>query len=196
MQPQDAGRLVLAMLGLLQSPPAHRFTAATFDPIVREGIERGAYPGAALAIGGADSIDFLKGYGRLTWNAASPAVDPERTLYDLASVTKVVATTTALMLLVDRGKVRLDDRVVTYVPEFHGPGTDSITVRQLLAHTSGLRADLPDTAIRAAPDAAALLHRVYAETPRAAPGSRVDSIHRYRWDAGETRRSDHHRDVL
>ena len=186
MQPQDTGRLVLTLWVALQgatpqtpgrgpgiSLPNPSFTAATFDPIVREGIERGAYPGAALAIGRADSIEFIKGYGHLTWNATSPAVDPDQTLYDLASVTKVVATTTALMLLVDRGKVRLDDRVVAYVPEFHGPGTESITVRQLLAHTSGLRADLPDTAIRAAPDAASLLRRVYAETPRATPGSRV-----------------------
>jgi CubicO group peptidase (beta-lactamase class C family) len=152
---------------------AARFDGATFDPVVLDGIQAGAYPGAALAIGTADSILYIKGYGRLTWSANSPAVDPERTLYDLASVTKVVATTSALMVLVDRGRVRLDAPVASYVPEFDGAGTSGITVRQLLAHTSGLRADLTVDTIRGAKDAAALLQVVYAETPRITVGSRV-----------------------
>ncbi len=152
---------------------AARFDAATFDPVVLDGIRAGAYPGAAVAIGTADSILYSKGYGHLTWSAASPAVDPERTLYDLASVTKVVATTSALMVLVDRGRVRLDAPVATYVPEFNGAGTSGITVRQLLTHTSGLRADLTVDTIRGATDAAALLRVVYAETPRSTVGSRV-----------------------
>lgn len=150
-----------------------RFDAATFDPVVLSGVRMGAYPGAALAIGTADSVLYLKGYGHLTWSAGSPAVDPERTLYDMASVTKVVATTTALMVLVDRGRVRLDAPVATYVPEFNGAGTGAITVRQLLTHTSGLRADVTVDTIRGAKDAAALLRVVYAETPRVAVGSRV-----------------------
>lgn len=152
---------------------AARFDAATFDPVVLEGMRAGAYPGAALAIGTADSVLYLKGYGRLTWSSASPAVDPERTLYDLASMTKVVATTAALMVLVDRGRVRLDAPVATYVPEFNGAATGAITVRRLLTHTSGLRADLTLDTIRGAPDAAALLRVVYAETPRTAVGTRV-----------------------
>jgi len=163
--------------GLFQSAlavaAAARFDAATFDPVVLDGIRAGAYPGAALAVGTADSVLFMRGYGHLTWSAASPAVDPERTLYDLASVTKVVATTAALMVLVDRGRVRLDAAVATYVPEFNGAGTSAITVRQLLTHTSGLRADLTVDTIRGARDAAALLGVVYAETPRIPVGSRV-----------------------
>lgn len=170
-----SGDLVLG--ALLQSAiavaAAARFDAATFDPVVLDGIRAGAYPGAALAVGTADSILYIKGYGHLTWSASSPAVDPERTLYDLASVTKVVATTSALMVLVDRGRVRLDAPVATYVPEFNGPGTGVITVRQLLTHTSGLRADLTVDTIRGAKDAAALLRVVYAETPRITVGSRV-----------------------
>ena len=150
-----------------------RFDAATFDPVVLEGIHAGAYPGAALAVGTGDSLLYVKGYGRLTWAAASAPVDPERTLYDLASVSKVIATTTALMLLVDRGQVRLDAPVATYVTEFNGAASSAITVRQLLAHTSGLRPDLTLDTIRGAPDAAALLRVVYAETPRVAAGTRV-----------------------
>ena len=154
-------------------PAAAGFDAASFDSIVIDGQRRGAYPGAALAVGRADSVLFLKGYGRLTWARGSGAVEAQRTLYDLASLTKVVVTTTALMILVDRRRVRLDASVAEYLPEFHSAGTAGITVRRLLSHTSGLRADLPRDTIRAASDAAALLRLVYAETPRYPPGTGV-----------------------
>jgi len=160
---------VLALL-LLWQVAAARFDAATFDPLVQAGIARGAYPGAALVVGSADSILYARGYGHLTWSAASPVVDPDSTLYDLASVTKVVVTTTSLMLLVDRGKIRLDAPVATYVPEFRGAGTASVTVRHLLTHTSGLRATLP---LYREPDAATALQLVFAATPIVPPGTRV-----------------------
>jgi CubicO group peptidase (beta-lactamase class C family) len=153
--------------------PSAAFNAVTFDALVSDGIRRGAYPGAALAVGRGDTVLFLNGYGRLSWMSGSAAVDPGATLYDLASLTKVVVTATAIMLLVDRRKVQLDAPVARYVPEFTGPGTAGITVRQLLTHTSGLRADLPIDVIRGAADAAALLRLVYAETPRVPPGTRV-----------------------
>jgi CubicO group peptidase (beta-lactamase class C family) len=144
-----------------------------FDPIVADGIRQGAYPGAALVVGRHDTILFAKGYGHLTWSPASPAVDPESTLYDLASLTKVIATTPVLMLLVERGRVRLDEPVVTYLPELQGTRTAGVTVRQLLAHTSGLRADIPDPELKALRDSAAVMRRVFSEAPRVAPGTRV-----------------------
>ena len=170
--------MVLAALVLLQAAagplaPATRraaFDDATFDPIIQSGIRAGAYPGAALVVGRADTVLFIKGYGRLTWSPRSPAVAPDSTLFDLASLTKVVVTTTALMLLVDRGAVKIDAPVRTYVPEFNGDGTAGITVRQLLTHTSGLRATLP---LYEEPDAAAALQRVFAATPIYRPGTRV-----------------------
>ncbi len=170
--------MVLAALVLLQAAagplaPATRraaFDDATFDPIIQSGIRAGAYPGAALVVGRADTVLFIKGYGRLTWSPRSLAVAPDSTLFDLASLTKVVATTTALMLLVDRGAVKIDAPVRTYVPEFNGDGTAGITVRQLLTHTSGLRATLP---LYEEPDAAAALQRVFAATPIYRPGTRV-----------------------
>ena len=174
--------MVLAALYLLVvqaaqagSAPARAaaFDAATFDPLVLDGMRRGAYPGGALVVGRHDTILFAKGYGHLTWSASSPAVDPDSTLYDLASLTKVVATTTALMLLVERGAVRLETTVATYLPELRGAGTADITIRQLLTHTSGLRADIPDPELKAIPDSAALMERVLRETPRVAPGTRV-----------------------
>jgi CubicO group peptidase (beta-lactamase class C family) len=168
--------LVLTSVLLLQlgaTPMPGRVPAPRFDSLVQAAMRDGAFPGAALAIGTADSILYLHGYGRLTWSARSPAVSAESTLYDLASLTKVIATTTAAMLLVDRGAMAIDAPVARYVPEFNGPGTAPITVRQLLTHTSGLRADLAIGTIRGAPDAAALLRLVYRETPRVPPGTRV-----------------------
>ena len=185
----DSGRVVLAavcatalhvggMPARQCDPERHacavtRFDSATFDPIVLEGIRRGAYPGAALAIGRDDTVLYLKGYGRLTWSVTSPPVDPTSTLYDLASLTKVIATTTAVMILVERGQLRLDAPVATYVQEFNGSGTAAVTVRELLSHTSGLRADLSPAEIRSARDSSSLRRLVYAETPRVSPGSRV-----------------------
>jgi len=155
-------------------PPAPAsFGADRFDPLVEDGIRRGAYPGAALIVGRRDTILFAQGYGHLTWSASSPAVDPDSTLYDLASLTKVIATTSSLMLLVERGRVRLDEPVSTYLAELKRPSTAGITVRQLLTHTSGLRADLPDPELKAIRDSAALMARVLRETPRVPPGSRV-----------------------
>ncbi len=170
----QTGSLVTPGHGPGVGPPRPAsFDAATFDPIVLDGLRRGAYPGAALVVGRRDTILFSKGYGRLTWSQVSPSVDPDSTIYDLASLTKVVATTTALMLLVERGDVRLDAPVSTYVPEFDGPERAGITVRQLLTHTSGLRADLPDSELKAVPDGATLLRRVLSETPRVPPDTRV-----------------------
>jgi CubicO group peptidase (beta-lactamase class C family) len=161
---------LLVQAGLASAAvPASR----TFDSLVVAGIDRGAYPGAALVVGRHDTILFAKGYGRLAWSATSPPVRPDSTLYDLASLTKVIATTTALMLLVDRGVVHLDAPAAAYLAEFRRPATAGITVRQLLAHVSGLRADLPESELAASEDAAALLRRVLAENPRVPPGTRV-----------------------
>ena len=169
--------MVLGLILLLQAASAATtrpsFGAATFDPLVLEGIREGAYAGAALVVGRRDSVLLAKGYGHLTWSATSRAVDPESTMYDLASLTKVIATTPALMLLVERGRVRLDAPVAAYLPELQGTRTADVTVRQLLAHTSGLRADIPDPELKALPDSAAVMRRVLSEAPRVAPGTRV-----------------------
>src|SRR5262249_15674316 len=140
------------------------------DPLVLAGVRGGVYPGAALVVGRHDTILFAKGYGHFTWNPASAAASADSTLWDLASLTKAVATTPALLLVVEEGKVVLDSPVVRYVPEFNSPGTAPITVRQLLTHTSGLRATLP---LREAADSAAALRMVLTTVPVAPPGSRM-----------------------
>ncbi|HEX9109428.1 MAG TPA: serine hydrolase domain-containing protein [Longimicrobiales bacterium] len=96
------------------------------------------YPGAALAAGVGDRIQVLRGVGRLEWEASSPSVSPESTRYDLASLSKAVATTTAVLLLVQDGRIRLDEPVRRWLPEFYGRWKDRVTWRHLLTHTSGL----------------------------------------------------------
>jgi uncharacterized protein YbbC (DUF1343 family)/CubicO group peptidase (beta-lactamase class C family) len=121
-----------------------------------------------LVVGHDGQVIYRKAYG-------SRALEPRReamtldTVFDLASLTKVIATTTAVMQLVERGEVRLNDPVAKYLPEFAQNGKDDITVRQLLTHYSGLEPDLDlktpwegkETAYRMA----------FAETPQQAPGS-------------------------
>ena len=111
--------VVALLLGVLQTsvPPG-----LVFESAVLEGIRQGVYPGAALVVGRHDTILFAQGFGRLTWSAASPAVSVDSTFWDLASLTKVVATTPALMLLIERGSVVLDTPVVRYVRSSAAPG--------------------------------------------------------------------------
>jgi CubicO group peptidase (beta-lactamase class C family) len=103
-------------------------------------VRAGAMPGAALAVGRQDQTVLERGIGRIGWSASAAKVDADRTVYDLASLTKVVATTPAVMLLVEDGKMDLDAPVSRYLPEFSGGAKDRVTIRHLLTHTSGLPA--------------------------------------------------------
>lgn len=159
--------IFLAGLSLL----AQTHPVAQIDSAIRDGIDRGAFPGAVVVVGTADTVLLMRGYGGLTWSAESGTPSPDSTLYDLASLTKVVVTTPAAMLLVDRGLLDLDEPVASYLPEFIGEGKDQISVRDLLAHTSGLRAFLPlNTLTETAAEAKT---RVLQEELRFQPGSRV-----------------------
>lgn len=111
---------------------------ATIDRVIERGLKAGGYPGAAVVVGRKGATVWEKGFGRLGWTDESGAVIPETTIYDLASLTKVVGTTTAVMLLFDEGKLRLDDLVSKYVPEFTGGGKENVTILMLLEHRSGL----------------------------------------------------------
>ena len=113
---------------------------ANIDRVIERGIRAGGYPGAAVVVGRKGAAVWEKGFGRLAWAGDAGSVVPERTIYDLASLTKVVGTTTAVMILFDEGKLHLDDRVVQYIPEFGGGAKDNVTIRMLLEHRSGLPA--------------------------------------------------------
>jgi serine-type D-Ala-D-Ala carboxypeptidase len=110
------------------------------DRVVERGIEAGGYPGAAVIVGRKGKAVLQRGFGRLSWDESSPEVSPTSTIYDLASLTKVIGTTTAIMVLYDQGRISLDAPVSRYLPEFTGGEKDLVTIRQLLTHRSGLPA--------------------------------------------------------
>jgi CubicO group peptidase (beta-lactamase class C family) len=114
--------------------------APKLDKIVKTSIEEAVAPGVAIAVGRNGHIAYMKGYGYIDWNQpGSPAVDTN-TLYDLASLTKVIATTTLAMILEENGQLDLNRTVVSYLPEFNSPEKAQITVKQLLTHSGGLEA--------------------------------------------------------
>ncbi len=120
---------------------------ARVDGIIEAAIADGAAPGAVLAVGRGNRVVRLRGYGNLDW--ASSATLPSGTaatdssLYDLASLTKVVATTTGVMQLIDRGDLSLDTRIAEHLPEWSQGWKRDVTVRHLLTHQGGLPPFLP-----------------------------------------------------
>lgn len=109
------------------------------DRLIEAAIADSVSPGVALAVGRGDQIVRLRGYGNLDWAPGSAPVTPS-TLYDLASLTKVVGTTSALFLLVQDGRIRLDDLVVRHLPGWDGgdPQKARVTLEDLLVHRGGL----------------------------------------------------------
>jgi uncharacterized protein YbbC (DUF1343 family)/CubicO group peptidase (beta-lactamase class C family) len=110
-------------------------------PIVEQAIGDKKLPGAVVLIGRGDRVVYEKAIGR---RAVEPSPEPMTldTIFDVASLTKVIATTTSVMKLVEDGRVRLSDRVSTFIPGFERHNKADITVRHLMTHTSGLRPDL------------------------------------------------------
>ncbi len=138
------------------------------DHAVEQGLKERVYPGAAVMVGTRDSVLVGRGYGRFTWSRRSARPSPDSTLWDLASLTKVIATTGVAARLVDRGALDLDAPVSRYLPSCSGP-PGAVTVGMLLDHTSGLP---PWLALwRESPSPAQAVTRICAEPLRHAPGS-------------------------
>jgi uncharacterized protein YbbC (DUF1343 family) len=118
-----------------------RARLARLDGVVADAILRRELPGAVILVGRGDTVVWRKAYGH---RALVPAREPMTvdTIFDLASLTKVVGTTSAVMMLVEDGLVRLTDPVAKFIPEFARYGKDRVTVRDLLNHMSGLRPDV------------------------------------------------------
>jgi len=112
------------------------------DSIISAAIADSATPGATIAVARHGKLVLLKGYGRTDWAESAPAVN-DSTMYDLASLTKVVAATTAAMILEEEEKLDLDRTVASYLPEYDQPDKRSISVRMLLTHMSGVRSNFP-----------------------------------------------------
>ena len=109
------------------------------DEVVKNAIENKTFPGTVILVWNDGEKIFEKAFGHFTYETESPIVKTN-TIYDLASVTKVVATTTAAMICYDRKLFSLEDKVVKYIPEFGANGKENITIKNLLLHNSGLPA--------------------------------------------------------
>ena len=151
------------------APPTAAPHFVAVDAVINAAIQDGTIPGAVLVVGHDGRVIYRKAYG-------ARALEPRReamtldTIFDVASLTKVIATTTAVMQLVEKGKVRLNDPVAKYLPEFAQNGKDDITVRQLLTHYSGLEPDLDLKMAWTGKQTAYAL--ALAETPDDPPGSK------------------------
>ena len=142
---------------------------SVIDSIVQEAIRDGQIPGAVVLVGHDGQVIYRKAFGERSLEPRREAMTLD-TIFDLASLTKVVATTTAVMQLVQKGQIRVNEPVAKYIPEFGENGKEEITIRELLTHFSGLPQDLDlsqpwegrETALRMA----------YVAKPIYAPGSR------------------------
>lgn len=126
--------------GTLLSQKSYDFSEV--DKIIEKGIESQAFPSAVLIVGTSKGIVYQNAYGRLMYEESAP-LTTARTIYDMASVTKVIATTTAIMKLYEEGKIDLNASVASYIPEFNNNDKGDITVMNLLVHNSGLTAWTP-----------------------------------------------------
>src|SRR5690242_7455697 len=125
------------------SPASLGFDSARLDSVVvylRSQVDS-AFPGATVAIGRHGRMALVAAVGH--YSTTDPRPVTTATLYDLASLTKVVGWTTACMQLVDQGRLDLNAPVSWYVPEFRGPQKDQVRIRNLLTHTAGFPPDLP-----------------------------------------------------
>lgn len=109
------------------------------DSLCNDGVRKQIYPGCEILVAKDGKVLYQRGYGRQTYSEFSPAVDTN-TIYDLASLTKVCATTFAVMKLVDAKKIKLDDQLSTYLPYLKKTNKSKVTVRQALSHFARLKA--------------------------------------------------------
>src|SRR5579883_1087571 len=147
--------LVLSAHAAIGAEPSTRLPSATpaevgldaakldqIDAVIQAAIDKGLPPGAVVLVARQGKVAYRKAYG---WRSKQPAevrmmVD---TLFDMASLTKPIATATSVMILLEQGKLKLSDRVSKHLPEFGQNGKEAITIEHLLLHTSGLIADNP-----------------------------------------------------
>ena len=110
------------------------------DGVISESIARRELPGAVVLVGRNGRVAWRKAYGHKVIDPVAEPMTPD-TIFDVASLTKVVATTTSIMILIERGKLRLSDSLSKYIPELKGEGREQITIEHLLTHRSGYAPD-------------------------------------------------------
>jgi CubicO group peptidase (beta-lactamase class C family) len=139
------------------------------DRALLAGLGAGGYPGIVAIVGRREGVVWRRGFGRVTWSMLSAPVTPMETIYDVASLTKVVATTMAAMVLWDDGRLPLDAPVSRYLPTFSGGWRDEVTIEHLLTHRSGLPAG---PSLGGATSVAAARQALLATPMRREPGTR------------------------
>lgn len=142
---------------------------SAIDELAEEGMNNAKMPGCVVMIGRGGKIAFEKAYG---YRRLEPSKEPMTldTVFDMASITKPVATATSIMILLERGKIRLRDKVTQYIPEFGNNGKESVTVSQLLTHQAGF---IPDNALADYLEGREEAFRnIYQLKPRYDPGSK------------------------
>jgi CubicO group peptidase (beta-lactamase class C family) len=110
--------------------------------LIEAAIRAHAFPGAVVEVGGREAVRWTRAFGTLTYAPDSPHVTLG-TIYDLASLTKVIATATQAMRAIDAGALALERRLAEYLPDWRGDDRDTVTIADLLEHASGLTAYLP-----------------------------------------------------
>ena len=115
---------------------------AAADAVLQDALASRAFPAATAEVGTRDAVFWRRAYGYLTYDGDAPATTLD-TIFDLASLTKVVATATLAMRAVDDGVLRLEDRVADWIGAWRGEDRESVTIRHLLDHSAGLTAYLP-----------------------------------------------------
>jgi CubicO group peptidase (beta-lactamase class C family) len=126
----------------LAATPLQNNRFALAADVVQRAHEDRAFPAAVVEVGTGDAVIWRQAFGRLDYDAKSAATEVG-TLFDLASLTKVIATTSVAIRLVDQGKISLSDEVKRWVSEWRGKDRESVTLRALLTHSAGLTAWLP-----------------------------------------------------
>ena len=177
-----AMRATLALAALLAAGCAGRRPSLTPPPSMERAVSDSvravlarayadsAFPGAYAVVGTHDRVLASMSAGRLDWDSSAPPPDAH-TLWDLASLTKVVGMTSAMMRLVGEGRIELDAPVQRWLPEFTGPGKERVTIRHLLTHSSGLPAWRP--LYKEATSRETALAIVYATPLDTVPGARM-----------------------
>ena len=151
------------------SPPVRAERLRQIDDVIKQSIAQGELPGAVVLIVHGDQIVFRRAYGLKSKNPAELPMTPD-TIFDLASLTKPIATATSLFVLVEQGKLRLTDRVAQHLPAFDQNGKGNITIADLLLHVGGLIADNPLSDYQQG--RAAALENINRLSPVAEPGKR------------------------
>ncbi len=161
-----AGRAGARELAIASALPPD--ATAAIDRLVEAGIRAGDFPGAAVVVASSERVLYRKAYGARTYEPRRAANDLT-TIYETASLTKAAVTSTAVMVLVERGVLRTSDRVARWIPEFAANGKHDVTIAQLLTHTAGMPPSFKESDYGA--DRATILQHAYEAPLEYAPGS-------------------------